>query len=336
MLEKPDISDETIIYALQENYSIHVNSIEFLPVGNDAAAWSYCVKTKFQETYFLKIRRNIFNPSGLFISRFLKDNGIKQVVAPLPNNKQKLWVNVGNFAFILYPFITGKEAIAVGMLDVQWIEFGHMLKQIHAMATESTSQLTLERETFVPKWGNIAKAVLERVNSEKYENAYQKELAACWKEHRSLIQDIFEQTDKLGKLLSKANLEFVICHADIHTANILVTPEQNIFVVDWDGTLLAPKERDLMFVVGSDIVESREQELFFKGYGGVEINPLALAYYRYEWCVQEIGDYGERVFAANDIGNETKRAAVEEFIKLFSRGNVIEVARNTPIETGQA
>jgi spectinomycin phosphotransferase len=333
MIEKPDINDEAIISALKENYSLSVNSIHFLPVGNDASAWAYRIVTDFEDAYFLKIRK-LFNPPGLFIPRFLKDSGIEQVVAPLVTKNQELAVKIGEFVLILYPFIAGNEAIEVGMTNAQWIEFGSTLKQVHSLNIESVppSKPELERETFIPKWSDIAANVQERVNSQVYENAYQRELAKCWKEHQTLIRDIFEQTDKLGKLLRSASPEFVICHADIHTANILVTQEQSIFIIDWDGALLAPKERDLMFVVGDDVVEASEAELFFKGYGDVDINLLALAYYKYEWCVQEIGDYGERVFGADNIGKDTKKAAVEEFIKLFSRGNVIEIALHTPTE----
>ena len=106
-----------------------------------------------------------------------------------------------------------------------------------------------------------------------------------------------------------------------------------MFIVDWDDTLLAPKERDLMFVIDEDTIHTREEQLFFDGYGNVEINKLALAYYRYEWCVQEIGDFGERVLLTTDAGETTKQASVEGFIQLFSQGDVIEAAFNTPFES---
>jgi hypothetical protein len=57
---------------------------------------------------------------------------------------------------------------------------------------------------------------------------------------------------------------------------------------------------------------------------------LALAYYRYEWCVQEIGDYGNRVFSM-DIGERTKQGSVAEFMKLFSPTDVIQAALNCPL-----
>ena len=68
-------------------------------------------------------------------------------------------------------------------------------------------------------------------------------------------------------MFRQVDLEFALCHADIHTANILITPEQDMVIVDWDDTLLAPKERDLMFVLGGDAFQTREVRLFLEGYG---------------------------------------------------------------------
>jgi hypothetical protein len=71
--------------------------------------------------------------------------------------------------------------------------------------------------------------------------------------------------------------------------------------------------------------------MFFAGYGTVELTQPALAYYRYEWCVQEIGDFGNRVFLTTDTGERTKQESVEGFRELFSQGDVIERALHTPL-----
>ena len=173
---------------------------------------------------------------------------------------------------------------------------------------------------------------MNKSTHETYDDPYQKQLAIFWKENNETIQTLIERTEIIGKQLQHTNLEFVLCHADIHTANILITQEQNMFIVDWDDTLLAPKERDLMFVLGEETIHTREEQMFFDGYGKVKINQLALAYYRYEWCVQEIGDFGERVFLTKDAGENTKHDSVEGFMKLFSNGDVVEAAFNTSVE----
>jgi spectinomycin phosphotransferase len=332
MIEKPNISDEKIITALNENYSIPISEIEFLPLGNDASAFSYRVEARNEISYFLKIKTNLSNLSGLFVPRFLKDNGMEQVVAPLPSTRQKLFEEMDRFALILYPFISGTEAMNVGMTDSQWIEFGSTLKRIHITELPSNISQYVRRETFIPKWGSLAKMLHEQVNTRNYVDALQKELSTFWKENNETIQSLIERTEMIGQHLQQTDLEFVLCHADIHTANILLTQEQNMFIVDWDDTLFAPKERDLMFVLGEDTIPTREEQAFFDGYGKVKINQIALAYYRYEWCVQEIGDFGERVFLTKDSGENTKKDSVEGFMKLFSPDDVVENAFNKSIE----
>ena len=332
MIEKPNIKDEKIISALRENYSIPLSGVEFLPIGNDSSAWAYRVDAENKNSYFLKIRKEISNRAGLFVPRFLKDNGIEQVIAPLSTKTQELWVNVDEFAFILYPFITGEEVMKVGMTDVQWKEFGATLNRIHTTELTGSVLQYVMQESFTPKWGSLAKMLHEQVNARNYDDPYQRQLALFWKENNETIQTLIERAEILGKRLQQTDLEFILCHADIHTANILLTQEQDIFIVDWDDTLLAPKERDLMFVLGEDTIHTREEQMFFDGYGKVKISQLALAYYRYEWCVQEVGDFGERVFLTKDSGESTKQDAVAGFMKLFSQGDVIETAFNMPVE----
>jgi len=213
------------------------------------------------------------------------------------------------------------------------MEFGSVLKRIHATEVPSAISQYLRGENFIPPWGGTVKALHKQVNEQNFDDPYQKELAAFWQENNAIIQTLVERAEMIGKHLQQTELEFVLCHADIHTANIVLTPEQNMFVVDWDDTLFAPKERDLMFVLDENTIHTREEQRFFEGYGNAEINQLALAYYRYEWCVQEIGDFGTRVFLTKEIGRNTRQDAVEGFIKLFSQGDVIAAAFHTSFES---
>jgi spectinomycin phosphotransferase len=332
MIEKPDIRDEKLVAALQENYLVQVSNIEFMPIGNDASAWAYRVDTESEAAYFLKVRKELSNQAGFLIPRFLKNQGIVQALAPLPTKEQALWVREQNFILILYPFVKGKEAMEIGMTYAQWMEFGSTLKRIHEIELPSDISQYVRRETFVPPWSKVVKELIKQINTRIYEDRYQKQLALFWKEKNDSIRIITEKAEALGTRLRQTNLEFVLCHADIHTANLLLTPDQNMFIVDWDDTLFAPKERDLMFVLRDDTIHTTEEQLFFNGYGNLEINQLVLAYYRYEWCVQEIGDFGKRVFLTKDLGEDTKQHSLEGFIELFSKGDVIETAFGTSVE----
>jgi len=332
MIEKPGIRDEKIISVLREHYAIPVIGLEFLPIGNDSSAWAYRVSTESQNSYFLKVRKEISNPAGFLVSHFLQDHGMAQALAPLSTRERELWIPVEGFCLILYPFVHGSEAMKVGMSDSQWKEFGSLLKRIHSTQLPADVAEYVRRETFIPKWSHLCKEIEEKINTQNFDDPYQKELAVFWKKNQEIIQTIIEQAERIGRHLQHAHLEFVLCHADIHTANVLLTPQQEMFIVDWDDTLFAPKERDLMFILAGDKILTDDERLFFNGYGNVKINELVLSYYRYEWCVQEIGDFGKRVFLTNDAGKTTKQSAIEGFMQLFSEGDVIETAFNAPVD----
>ena len=126
---------------------------------------------------------------------------------------------------------------------------------------------------------------------------------------------------RLPAALAATGPRLVLCHADLHTANLLVEPDDRLLVVDWDGVQLAPAERDLLFPV-----TEQERTRFFDGYGPVTLDPAVVAYYRWEWVVQELADYGSRVLEGR-LGEDTRRHALEEFRRLFAAGDVVEAAR---------
>lgn len=334
MIEKPGISDEKIISVLQEYYSIPVTNIEFLPLGLDSSAWA-CRVDAGDATFFLKLRQEIPNPAGILIPRFLKEQGIEQVMAPLSTKDGKAWTSMDDFFFILYQFITGNGVMDVGMSDPHWIEFGFVLKRLHS--TQPTPELLqqIKRETFVPKQLDFAKALHAQIKTLNYDDPFQKELAEFWLENYETISTILERTETLSKRMQESNLEYVLCHADIHTANLLLSDDDKICIVDWDETMLAPKERDLLFVIDSifnDTSNGKWERLFFEGYGKTEVDPLALAYYRYDWCVEDMGEFAEDVFGRENIGAETKANSIRWFKSLFEQGKSVKSALATEFD----
>lgn len=322
MLEKPALPDEAIIACLGDRYAVAARSVEFLPLGNDSSAWVYRVTTENGQDYFLKVKKGSIPEPTVSVPHFLNALGISQVVAPLPTRDQHLSQPLGDFTLILYPFIEGITGMEKGLTTSQWIKMGTILKKIHSAVLPDT--LPVKRETFVPAWAQMARELHSEILSRTYDEPFEKELAAFWRGRQEEIIALVDHTEALGQSLQSLALDFVLCHCDIHTANVLVDPQDQLHIVDWDGPLLAPKERDLMFMMGSDT-----EALFFQGYGTTEVNADVIAYYRYEWVVQEIGDFGERVFRMTDIGKDTKQDSVWGFKRLFDPDNVVDGAYNS-------
>lgn len=262
------------------NYDLAVADLTFLPLGHDSSAWVYRVATTDGVPYFLKVRRRVTNPPSLLVPRSLHDQGIAQVIAPLPTKTQALWTEEEGYALILYPFITGTTGMEHGMTPRQWIAYGAILRQVHATAIAPVLAARMRHESFAPAGADVVRDLAAHMGGRPFADPAAQALAAYWHERRGDIRTLTERAEDLGRRLAQRAPTFVLCHADIHTGNVLLDADQRVWIVDWDETLLAPKERDLMFVVGgisSELVGPREEELFFQGYGVTTLDPLALA-----------------------------------------------------------
>ena len=67
--------------------------------------------------------------------------------------------------------------------------------------------------------------------------------------------------------------------------------------------------------------------VFFDGYRETTVDPLALAYYRHAWAVQDIGGYGEQVFLEPSLDDEARSHAARILTGLFDPGGIVELAR---------
>ena len=102
-----NIPEDLLCTCLQEQYGISTIELEFLPLGLDTWAGVYRVLSEQGTSYFLKAKSGSFYEPGCLVPRYLRDQGITAVVAPLPTKRNTLWTQVGEWRVIVYPFIAG-------------------------------------------------------------------------------------------------------------------------------------------------------------------------------------------------------------------------------------
>ena len=91
--------------------------------------------------------------------------------------------------------------------------------------------------------------------------------------------------------------------------------------------MLAPRERDLLFVIGSRIardVEPHEETWFFEGYGDVPVDPEAIVYYRYERILEDIGEIARSVFEDGESSLSSHASEVDLAESFFGPGGILE------------
>jgi spectinomycin phosphotransferase len=329
MREPPDLADDAILRALRAGFGVQAAALALLPVGNDSHSWAYRVQVAQGPAYFLKIRAGANPMRGASVPQHLRRHGVPHVLAPLTTTAGAPYVLVGRFALALYPMLDARVGADVGMSPAQWRQLGAALRQVHAVPPSPQLTRMVGREAFRPTRRELL-VHLEPLVAAAPDDPAAAELAGFWRARQDVIRALVERADLLGRQLARLPFRQVLCHADLHTWNVLVDADGQPWIVDWDEAVLAPKERDLMFVVGGighDLVRPGDTDRFFQGYGRAGIDPRLLAYYRCAWAVQDIAAYAEQVLLAPGLGEASRRAAAEGFMDLFAPGNIVDVAR---------
>jgi len=333
MLEKPDIPDEQIISRLQEEYDLCVAKLNFLPIGADMGTVVYRLVTQEGTKYFLKLRKG-FTEIVVTVPIYLKSQGIQEIIIPFETKKKQYWADFGEYKIILYPFIEGKNGFQMELSDQHKRRLGSTLKAIHSTQVPPELQRLIPRETFSSQWRESLKSLQAQAEETLFPDPTAAKLAEFIKSRRAVIDRLIERTKELAVELQSKPSEMVICHTDIHGANMLIRTDGRppvLYIVDWDAPLLAPKERDLMFIGGGiDYIwkSKRDEALFYEGYGKTRINFAMMAYYRYERVIEDLVAYGEQLLLT-DEGGADREEALRRFASNFEPGQTIEIADTT-------
>ena len=329
MLEKPVIADSALAACLHDDYGLTVSRLDFLPLGADHNTAVYCAASG-ETPYFVKLRSGGFDEMTVIIPRLLRDAGVEAVIAPIANKLGHLWTPVETFCLILYPFVNGTNGFERVLTARNWIDFGRALRRIHDTPLPVALAQRLPRETFAPDVRRQVRDYQATAETGVFHDPVAAEFAAFMTGKHAEISALVAQAERLGAMLAAQPPDFILCHADIHVGNLLITPDDATTIVDWDTLLLAPKERDLMFAgmgLGSSASLSADQQnaLFYQGYGPVDVDPVALAYYRCERIVQDVYEYNRQVlFTTGD--SPDRREGLQQFRSQFDPGGVVERA----------
>ena len=330
MLEKPDIPDRKILTCIKAEYGLQIVQITFLPLGGDLSTAVYRATTENETRYFCKLKRSNFDEISVALPKYLSNQGISQIISPLATKTGQLWADLEEFKLILYPFVEGISGYELELSEGQWAEFGEALKRIHSTIIPSALNQDMQKEQYSLEWREICRNIIKRLDYEKFEDPIRNEWSALLNTKREMILDAANRAEQLAKVMDSLEMEFVPCHSDIHPGNLFIDTKGAVLIVDWDYPMLAPKERDLMFIGGGQgfmpYIAEQEEELFYQGYGQAELDPIALTYYRYERGITDISVESERILS-NTLGEQDRAQSLEYLRYYFLPGCTLEMAQ---------
>lgn len=311
------LNQNDLINDIKKYYGLNVLSLDFLPIGADFNTNVFQLKTDEKLNYFLKIRRNQFNKFSVYAPKYLSEQGVDHLIAPIKTINGELWIIIDSYMMAIYPYVKGENAIEHPMSKQQWAQLGRTVKKIHETATNIQFLQDIKHEDFHDEWRKKLTAFILQMLDKVYDDPLVNNVATFLQSKSQEILAFIESADSLANKIQNKQHEFVLCHADIHGWNILIDEYERLFLIDWDTLILSPRERDLMFIGAgiwqSGISSSEEERWFYEGYGRTKVDNQIICYYRLERIIQDIVEYCEHIFLSND--NDENKAVSFEYLK---------------------
>jgi spectinomycin phosphotransferase len=323
--------DLKIIHYLDTAYGIAVTKLIPLDLGADINACVYQAIAP-NESYFVKLKQGHHHDISLDIVALLHQAGIKQIIAPIQTIEGTSSQAMGDFTMIVYPFIKGKDGFHQALTNEQWLTFGQALRQVHHLNVPPSIQQRLRRETYLPKWQEAVRTLYTHIETQPKPKSDEigQNLMVFMQKNATTIQQLVNRAEQLGNEIKTQSPPFVLCHSDIHGGNVLISDNGTLYMVDWDEPIMAPKERDLMFIGGGVANvwnKPNEAALFYQGYGKADINQTILSYYRHERIVEDIAVYGQALLLTTKGNN--RATMLHHFMAMFAPNGVVDIAYQT-------
>jgi len=307
--DNSDIKQE-VSGVVEKSYKISVDSVEFISVGEES--YSYLI-TSGKNEYFAKycdksyITKNIDAANKVLLT--LKH--LDFVVPPIDVNGQTSF-DVLEGRMYVYPFIKGR-VIRIGneKWDSNFVKrMVDIMIQIHASA--SLINFKLSEEDFSNKF---SQRFNELLNFIKNHGDLNKKALKLLKDNESLIRKVIRRHTELGNKYKNMPKDFVLTHGDITGLNIIDTGEQ-LKLVDWDGVMLAPPERDINFFSSNPNFSVDE---YLKRTGRNEYVPELGNYYGQQWSLDSIvGNLETLLYGEVKVVDDTEYIEeIKEYLGFF-------------------
>ena len=333
MREKLPPSEALIVSCLHNAYGLEVTTLTLLPLGADLNASVYKAQTKNETPYFIKLKCGHQHEMSIAILELLHAAGIQQIILPIKTLHGQSTQLIEGHTLIVYPFIEGENGFNHTLTGQQWMTLGKTLRQVHEIDVPVSLQKQVRKEGYSSKWREAVRLFYSQIEAEPAGDEFALQFVKVMKEKKALICHLVERAEELGQKLQNQASQFVLCHSDIHGGNVLIDKDGALYIVDWDEPIMAPKERDLMFIGGGVANvwnKPHEEKLFYEGYGKCDVQAALLSYYRCERIVEDIAHFIPELLLAT-AKSKNRQETYKHFVDMFESQGVVDRALNSTL-----
>lgn len=333
MLHPQELSSSQIGAVLAQAWGVHADTVVQRPAGADAGATVYQVVARDGTRWWLKCRRYAVADAVWEVLRFLHaERHLPEVAVPHRTLQGAFALHAERLQWTLYAYVDGQSGFEAALSQAQWQRLGQVLRSLHdtrlpAALGKGLAQPGFDDDTAVERVG----AWLHRGDARwPVPDALAEQYLRVWRQHRATIAEVWQRSACLRARLEPQGWRRVPCHGDLHAGNLLLRADGGLCLIDWDDLLLAPRERDLMFIgAGIGGRWGREDPPGFReGYGPGAVDPVRLAYYRHWRILHDVQEFHDVLLEPGAAARPPaqRRQALRYMEEQFAPGNVVATA----------
>jgi thiamine kinase-like enzyme len=299
------LNDASIAGFVSREYDLRPRNLEHVP--NERGVGTSCLVIECQngKTYFLKIygssrmarfcAKNLdFTLPATLDLRFKCD--VEEIAYPIQSKSGSLQTGFLGRPSVLFNHIEGENLGNTYDLTEQNLkQLARLLAKIHLRTHGMAFRNPIVEDFQVNYEQDFAFALreLSKRHIESHKNCLKEIVLPI----RSILLKHMARLRKLGEEAMLSSKAFVLSHGDLWGTNIIRGESDKLHLVDWDGALLAPQERDLSFFIekgGRNFISIYQSII-----GDVKLDIKIIAYYLYNGYLEDLTDWMFKILWEN-------------------------------------
>ncbi|MFS0752214.1 aminoglycoside phosphotransferase family protein [Oceanobacillus sp. 1P07AA] len=288
------------------NFHYGIKPIKTVALNGGWAALAYKISDS-NNAYFLKVyekSRSSTSKLTAFINQYATilvwlDNQTKlngKIPLPISTFEGDYKCEDDCNVYLLYTYIDGGTVGSNNLSEKQIQELAEIISTLHSYGSNQIPFSTnLMVEDFELPFLNDFEIVLQK-KLEEFPQIIKESITTYG---QTLVNRI-ETIKNLSNQLKSSNLDFSLCHTDLHNWNLMQT--DRLILIDWEGLKLAPVEADIMFLIDKPYFD-KFISTYHKIHKRYVINDDALKFYRYRRNLEDIWEFIEQLLY-EDISND--------------------------------
>ncbi|MGD0611058.1 MAG: aminoglycoside phosphotransferase family protein [Anaerolineales bacterium] len=286
-----------LLAKIRQIYGFPVTSLAFVPEG--FVGCHYVAGCEDGKHYFVTLL-NESRAARLSLAhldftleltrRLVEQKLFRQLPAPLPTLAGDLKAEFQGQALVLYDYIPGHTLMECYPYPPEILaRLGRLTAQLHSLTPQVGMEIPFVEQFCLPFEHDLLEGMsgLEKVTPQ--DRSGPRILQDLLWPRREMIAGFLARLHDLAARAKGLHPSMVLCHTDITPFNIIQTPEDELFIVDWEGAMLAPAEADVFLFTGEGFPIFLAE--YYRESGKPRLDAQLFAFYMFRRSLVDLTDW---------------------------------------------